>query len=228
MRSPILVWDGDGVIFDGTMEIIARVFAESLYHRFGIPIEEGSKYMYETTGMPTARQYKDILTSRGYLPQNTTESHETIQELVNYFTNHAYSEMPPLCPDVLPNLPYLEKNRMVISTNAPQPTLDQRMKYHGLDRYFLNWYGKSKEAPDKRMHKPFIIKDIGVSEDEFRSSGALVGDGYTDMKIAKEWGIQGIGRKTKDNTEDRLIESGAITVINGLGELPELVKRLFS
>jgi len=226
MKS-ILSWDADGVIFDGTMKILARVFGESLHLKYGIPIEQGTRYMYDTTGTPTATQYRNFLSERTLLPSNPTEADALIAGLVKDFTEDAYAEMPSLCPDVMLALPYLKGRKMAISTNAPQAVLDRRVRYHGLDEYFHSWFGKTEETPDKKQHKVPIMRLFQVTGDEFTRYGALIGDGYKDMEIAKEWEILGIGRKTEDNTEEGLMNAGAIAVVRDLRELPELLNRLF-
>lgn len=228
MNSSILVWDADGVIFDGTMEILARVFGHSLHQRYGIPQEIGMKYMYDTTGTPTAKQYRDFLSERRLLPTGIAEADALINTLVADFTKKSYAEIPPLCPDVSPTLPYLEGLPMAVSTNAPQTVLDRRIVYHSLNRYFTSWFGKTDKTPDKRAHKQPIMLSLGVDDSQFRERGVLIGDGYTDMRIAREWGIKAIGRKTKDNEERKLREAGAIVVVNSLEELPSLIKSLFS
>lgn len=60
--APIYVFDGDGVLFvgtidlfTGTIDIFAGGFAESL-RQYGISYDEAFRYMHDTTGQPIQKQ----------------------------------------------------------------------------------------------------------------------------------------------------------------------------
>jgi phosphoglycolate phosphatase-like HAD superfamily hydrolase len=224
---PIYVFDADGVIFADTTAVIAKVFADSL-HSYGVPYDEAINYMYETTGQPIKEQYRGILKRYGLIRKDAEAPHDVILQLTNRFLSQAYKEMPNLCHDVLPVLELLRSHRMIVSTNMPQDVLEQRVKAHGIDRFFVGWYGRGIQGIlDKRYHKSLVIHQLGITEEEFRRLAALVGDGVTDMGIAKEWGIPGIGRYTGAISADALKEAGAVAVIYSLHELLDLEKWLF-
>ncbi len=222
--NPIYVFDGDGVLFAGTTDIFARVFAESL-EKHGIPYNEAFQYMHTTTGQPIQRQYADILRLHGISEQ---DGDKIVSDLVQYFLDNSYVEIPDLCADAKPALELLQGRRMVISTNRPQDALTRAVERHGLNLYLTDWYGRGRDGiTDKRYHNNLVVARFDVTNDEFRRIGLLIGDGPTDMKIAQEWGIRGIGRPTEEVSADSLTKAGAVAIVNDLKDLVELENQLF-
>ncbi|MCD6348183.1 MAG: HAD family hydrolase [Candidatus Korarchaeota archaeon] len=67
-----------------------------------------------------------------------------------------------------------------------------------------------------------ILKEFGLSPDE----AIFVGDYWVDMDSARRTGIRAIGVRTGLEPDERLLEHGALKIIDGIWELEEALKEL--
>ncbi|MBI4162948.1 MAG: HAD family hydrolase [Candidatus Aenigmarchaeota archaeon] len=212
----IVVFDADGTIFD-SMPFYTKLFSSMLNAAYGIPLAESSAYYNSSAGMLLNKQFEAILT----MYKKPTDA---IQNLVDEFFKKASKKIPDIFEDVKSSLKALSDYTIFISTGTRQDMLDKRIKRHKLNAYVEKWFGVNG-FKGKEDHFNEISKIYNFSGKEFRKSVVFVGDGASDMKLARKLGILGIGRTGTVDAKS-LKMAGARYTVNSLSEVKEILESI--
>ncbi|MBZ9572906.1 HAD-IA family hydrolase [Patescibacteria group bacterium] len=108
--------------------------------------------------------------------------------------------------------------KILISTGSKLAIAERELDYAGVD-FFEIILGR--EIP-KKEHLLSFTKELNISLERFASDTFFIGDQLFDMKLAKKYGIHGIGITNTVNRR-RLIEAGAEKVVESFKQLIELI-----
>lgn len=104
--------------------------------------------------------------------------------------------------------------------------LMKELSYFGLVDFFDLICSAKSCSPDnsflwsKKGIIRYVVKEFGVSA----TNTIMVADYWTDMKSAKEEGIIAIGVLTGFESREKLLRNGADFVLNGIWELPSILR----
>lgn len=218
MKIKYVVMDVDGTIFDSEA-YCEKVFADLLYENHNIPREDSIEYHKNITGSPVGAEIKNVLLMFG-------RKTDSVEWLVGEFFERVQRQTSPLFPGVKRMLFALAKRRNLAffaSSGNRSDILDRCFKEVGIFDLFVMILG-SEVIPKSAVHIEIFARAAKVSRAEFTPRAIYIGDGPTDMKIAKECGIFAVGVATTVSAE-KLRESGADVVINELNisELREIL-----
>ena len=192
-----VLFDLDGTLLDTVHDIADKVNSTLSHFGFAVRfldeikqrIGNGSEYLV-----------------RNSLPEGVEE--EFFQEIYKYFKSlYSSGKDPKTCPfDGIKQVvkTFIERGyRVFIVTNKPQSATDKICKEQLSDVSFDKIVGQSngiKCKPDK-MATEQILAEFGVE----KQNAYFVGDGETDVQVAKNAGINGIfvlwGYRTKEQLE---------------------------
>ena len=212
-KIEIIIFDADGTIFD-SMPFTANVFADVL-EKYGIPIEESRSYMYATAGTSTYKQFNTIL-------KKHHKSVNMVNSLVKEFNGLIEGGNTKLFADIVQTFKKLNHYKKIVSTNLRQDVLNKKIKHYRLHLYLDKYFG-TNGFKSKEEHFGEIKKVYHLSDREFKNKVMLVGDGKTDMKFARKYGILGIG-KIGINDAKTLKQAGASYIIHNLLEILKIVE----
>lgn len=211
------IFDLDGTLVD-TMSSYINTFTTLLGREpYEIPQEKSEKFYKETAGTPIDKQFFGIL--QKYTPGLLV----TAEKLVNKFFELVDTEVNykpfPEAKTVIEAL-YARNLVMFVSTGSRQSIAEKKLRQNNLKDYFSLVLG-SDRIPKSQKHIEEFRKLLNIESDEFARNAFFVGDGPTDMKIAKECGIFAIGI-TNTLDAETLKRTGANITIKNLKELLEL------
>jgi len=220
-----IVWDVDGNLFR-SIEGYTNNFLNRLkeYGFSSQELETAKRYYEGSIGFPISQQFPEILQQLGY-PVNG------VNTLIAHWEEENEKADFPVYDDVVPCLRTLKERgyRQCASTNTLQHILDGRIRGNGLDEYLDFWLGGTDKVTHKRDHKRPIIERYDLTEEQFRQSSVLVGDGYKDMDIAEEWSIKGVFVVRPHNDERIARSFGKFhAIVHSLTELPEILPEMLN
>lgn len=213
MRTKYAVMDVDGTIFD-TMPVYEKIFAKILYEKCKIPKEKSMYFYKNSAGMPVLEQFKEVLKNYSC---DVNLAFEMRKELFKYTEADV-----PLFPQAFESIKFLSVKRtlsLFASSGTQSFVLDERFKKAKIFDYFQMILG-SEVIPKSAIHIEIFARVVKLPRKDFSARAIYIGDGPTDMKIAKECGIRAIGVATTVSAE-KLREFGADAVIKELN-VPEL------
>jgi phosphoglycolate phosphatase-like HAD superfamily hydrolase len=206
-----LITDVDGTLFENE-SLYEEIFSNLLFKKCKIPKEESISYYRNSNGMPVDRQFKEMLCKFG-------KETGLVDELVKEFFQEADNFLPPLIPGVKRTLALLKRKSILIfaSSGNKSDILDSRFKKRRIFKYFTMILG-SEVIPKSPVHIEIFSRCAKISRTEFVKYALYVGDGPTDMKIAKECGIKAIGI-ANGLMEETLRDAGADIIISSFSKL---------
>ncbi len=208
------IFDSDGTLID-SMPLYIRVFAEILNEKTGIPIKVGRKFYKETAGTPLPRQCEQIL--------KVYSKTADVQEMVELFFQRLDEEKNKKKFKAFPGTKEILRKlnargiKLFVTSGSRYQDLEKKLAEHDLLIYFDLIMG-SDEIPKGVEHIKIFANWCELSFEEFTQKTFLVGDGPTDMRIAKESGIYAIGVKTTIDAKT-LIKAGANEVVKNIKDL---------
>lgn len=200
------IFDLDGTIVD-TMRQCGDIFAR-LCEPFTNEYDAALAYYYETTGSPMKDQFRDFLGSYGNAPTDTA-----LDRLWAMF-NERLDKVPTVAfPRAVETLHALHDQGVLLflSSASATPTVDKRLGDLGVTPLFRCVLG-STWVPKSEEHISVFAEAVGVPRATFAKDAFFVGDGPTDMRIAKTTGMAPIGVSGTVNDE-RLVAAGAYRLV---------------
>jgi len=199
--------DVDGTLID-SMPIHGEVFATILNEKTGIPKEAAEKFYRETAGLIIQKQFEQIL--------DIYQKWADVSEMVRLFFEEMSKREFKIFPGVKRFLAELHKKRVKLfaTSGSKLEDLDKKLRDNGLLSYFKLIMG-SDRIPKGVEHIEIFAETCNLPLEEFARRAFYLGDGPTDMKIAKRCGIYAYGIQ---NTVDAktLIKAGADEIIETL------------
>ncbi len=210
-----VLFDLDGTLLDTVHDIADKVNSALIHFGFAVRtldeikqrIGNGSEYLM-----------------RNSLPEGVEE--ELFQKIFSYFKGLYSGEKDPKTrpfDGIKQVLKTLNERgyRIAIVTNKPQPATDKICKEQLFDISFDKIVGQSngvKCKPDK-MATEQILSEFGVE----KQNAYFVGDGETDVQVAKNAGINGISALWGYRTKEQLEKAGATVFAKSPQDLLKLI-----
>ena len=209
----VVIFDLDGTLVDA-MDQHADAFAEVLARAQGIPVALSREHYLATAGRHLDEQLI------GAIERSGMARPADVRPLMAAFDELVAQMQPRLFPDVRPAIERLSGAGYVLAvTSSGSPAIVKaKLQKTGIARYFCFRLGTDKSVAGMEKgpgHFALIRLALGLSQEEFRRTAALVGDGEFDMRIADDAGLLAIGRRTGAN-EDALYRAGAAVVVGDL------------
>ncbi len=176
-KKEILIFDLDGTILD-TIEDIHDALIETL-DNYGFP-----RFDLNTTKSYVGDGIKKLV-ERAVGKDNFIDEHEKFFR-TRYKLRIVNKTKPfPFIIDIIEKLS--ESYPMVILSNKSEEMTDYLVRYFGLDRYFLKWYGGDSFPEKKPSPLPVfeLIKNLSLER-----KGFFIGDNYTDIECGKNSGLK--------------------------------------
>jgi phosphoglycolate phosphatase-like HAD superfamily hydrolase len=209
MTKKYFICDVDGVILD-RMPIHRRQFLKELKN-FDVDLSYAKKYYYQSAGKPLDNQFKHVLEKF-----EKSYSSKKIEEMKKRFFDEIEKEDPPIFEGVKETIEKIREMGLKIFYTSGSNTKNIIYNFEKNGIYFDYCLGSDKikkgEGHIKKFYE-FVKKQKNIDFGEFLEGSLYLGDGLTDMKIAKRYGILAIGI-TNTLAGQRLRESGADYVID--------------
>jgi len=201
-----LICDVDGTLID-RMPIYRDVFC-SLAGEKGVSRDVAAAFYYDTVGTPLSRQFKRI-----FEEQRIAFSENEIEELSKRFFEIAAQTKPLLFPSVLETIKELRRKRISLFLTSGSNTREMTAFFQeiGIVQEFKIILG-SDETEKGPAHIIAFAEASGLALSDFCRETAYIGDGPADMRIAKEFGLLGIGI-TNTVPAEKLREAGATEIV---------------
>lgn len=206
-----VICDVDGTIFD-RMPFYTEVFAD-ICVRYGVVKDLARKIYIATAGDVIFLQFQKVFEHAGL-----TSTPEIIQQCGQDFWTGAKAAPVVLFPKARETLQKIYEMGLTLFASSGSRTdeLTKLFKENGLPPFELVL--GSEELPKGDRHIHAFAKRMNLSVQEFSHSAVFIGDGPSDMRLAKKFGILGIG-VTTTTTREVLLEAGANETISLLSEL---------
>lgn len=208
------VFDVDGNLAD-SMPVYTETFSGILFGRYGVSIEESSKYYLNSAGTPLDVQF-------GHMLEKNDKPVEEIQSMVKEFfdtVNQVDCQFYDGAINLIKEL--LQRGfTLFVTTGSQTFVTEKKLKKAGIADCFELVLG-SGEIPKGPKHIEKFAKLAGLSVEEFSKQAFYCGDGARDMEIAKEFGICAIG-VAQTVSKEKLFEAGANVVVNKIGDVINL------
>ncbi len=208
------IFDCDGTLIN-SMPFYTRVFVEVLKEKTGIPKKYGRKFYKETAGTPVLKQYEEVLRINNKLA-DPKEMAELFFERFNREKEGMRFKVFPGAMDLLKKLS-VQGIKLFITSGSRLNDLAEKLNNNDLLAFFELIMG-SDEIPKGIEHIKIFATRCNLPLEEFAQKAFLVGDGPTDMRIAKEARIYAIGVDTTVEAK-LLIGAGADRVIKNIKDL---------
>ena len=193
--------DVDGTIFD-RMPLFTRVFAEVCKKR-GVNQGGARRHYIQTAGDILSDQFKKCFSGEG-----VKYTLETIKECEGSFLAKVKDVPAPLFPGARETLTRLhEEGIMLFATSGSNEDELKTLFAFNLLPPFALILG-SDRIPKGAEHIREFAKHVSLTVKKFAALAIMVGDGPTDMRIASEANILGVG-VTTTTTAEALLEAGA-------------------
>lgn len=210
-NKKFVICDVDGTIFD-RMPFYTEVFAE-ICARFGAEKELARKIYIATAGDVIFLQFQKVFEHAGL-----TCAPEIIQQCGQDFWTGAKAAPVVLFSKARETLQKIHEMGLTLFASSGSRTdeLTKLFRENGLPPFGLIL--GSEELPKGDGHIHAFAKRMNLSVQEFSRLAVFIGDGPSDMRLAKKFGILGIG-VTTTTTAEVLLKAGASETISLLSEL---------
>ncbi len=206
-----IICDVDGTIFD-RMPYYTNVFAE-ICAQNGVPKDLARDIYIATAGDVIFLQFEKAFEKAG-----VSRSAEVIQECGHAFWTEVKEAPVVLFPGARETLETLREKGLLLFASSGSTTkeLIAAFKKHNLPPFELIL--GSEELPKGSEHIHAFAQKVNLPIQKFAELAIFVGDGPSDMRLAKQFGILGIG-VTTTTTAEMLSNAGATDTISLLSEL---------
>lgn len=136
-------------------------------------------------------------------------------------------DQDPLYPGAIDNLLALHQRDDVllgIATGKARRGVDHLLKKHDLEGKFVTI--QTADTSPSKPHPDMVQKALAETGASVERT-VLIGDTSFDMEMARAGGVHALGVTWGYHDASLLLESGAHMVIDGFGELPDALGRLF-
>lgn len=177
-----IIFDFDGTLVD-TMQIFADVASRLIFENYGLEREAARKKYFETSGLPFCKQIEMIFPGHDLNPK-VASAYE--MEKIEAASDIAMERETREALKILKDQGY----ELAVSSNNFQHNISrfaENNRLGGLFKLALGFrdgFGKGKE------HFDFIKNELGVNNKEM----IFIGDSINDARLAKENGIDFIGK----------------------------------
>lgn len=184
MEFEYFVFDKDGTLIDdiGTYESIFCKLARS---HFDISEDLSSKFYLETLGMPLEMQVRELVGKVG----REVEFSE-VMKFKEEFHEMEGNDSPVLFEGIGEILDTIKKKgkKIFLSTGDDDEVAINQLRESGLEGYFDKILGSSGISKGESHFREFA-RFVGEDFRDFTKKCCLIGDGLTDVEIAKESGV---------------------------------------
>jgi len=207
----IFVTDNDGVIFD-RMPIYRTAF-KKLVSEYGADSNIAAKYFYESAGESIDNQFSEIFKRTGVV----VSDEEILNVIVPNFFRLADVTETPIFPKAAETLVEIKKRNyhIFVTSGSNTDDLERLWKTHSLPYDMILGSDEIKKGD---RHIELFAEYTGQSLGNFCQGTYFIGDGKSDMALAKRNRLQAIGI-TNTVTADKLFEGGADHVISHIEEI---------
>lgn len=214
MKIKHIVWDWNGTLLNDNWLSIKAI--NILLEKYNLPKVDKERYL-ELFTFPVIDYYKKLGFNFDKTPFDIIGT-----EFINEYTKRMYEvEMQEGARDVLQYFNESGISQSLLSA-AKQQMLDELMKFHKIDKYFIkvsglsDHYANSKIAAGKTW-----IDELTYNHHEI----LLVGDTLHDVEVADEIGTECILIAQGHASYERLLSSGN-KVFNNIIEFKKWVEKL--
>lgn len=197
-----IVFDFDGVILESA-HIKTDAFRD-VFSKWPEIVDQAVDYHLRNSGVTRYKKFEYVYNEL----LNQTYSDSIGQELSDEFSASCFEKIKaaPLVEGVCEFLrDNNQKFDMFVASASPDEELKQTIEVKQLSKYFKGVFGHPKLKKDTILD---VLKKYQLEKSEV----VFVGDGESDLKAARDTGIQFILRKTKEN--DYLVEGRKYIVDN--------------
>lgn len=212
MKRFIIVTDVDGTVMDA-MHSYTEAFS-SILLKLGIPKKLSEEYFSRSAGTELKSQFEQILKA-----SKNAYDDPSVKSLMDKFWETQKNISPKIYQDVIPSLSRLKGYEIHMVSGTRHDVLDDRIKKAGMDKYLRKWVGWSDKYSKRDHLKSLSGKTV-----------IYIGDGVSDMEMAKEFSLIGVGivREGSKFSKKDLKEAGAAFVVSGFKEFMDIVKEIES
>lgn len=208
------IFDLDGTLVN-SMPAYQDVFAAML-EPFGIDETMSRDYYRDSAGTPLAEQFEKMLAT-GILEKDPVIIARLVDEFFNQVESMDFEPFPGV-KNMLHSLKQRGKS-MFVTTGTRKP--QSRLERLGFDYFFVRAIGED-EAPKGPEHFHVFADCLGINVPELCANAFLVGDGPSDMRLARQMRLGYTIGVTNTVGADRLMEAGADETVEDIRELMAL------
>jgi phosphoglycolate phosphatase-like HAD superfamily hydrolase len=191
------------------MPLYTRTFS-SILAGYNVPPEISREKYLESAGIDLEEQFKF------FVPEATAKKY------VEKFWKTLGNKTPNIFSDVIDTLEVLDGGYMTIASGTRQEVLNNRVQYHGLEKYFSEWVGRG-EKRNKKDYLNFLAGEIPSKFDKI----FFIGDGKKDMNVARDLKMIGIAIvRNHEASEAEMRDEGASFVVRKLYDVPVIVNSI--
>ncbi len=212
-----VVFDLDGTLIDSRGDIAAAVnHAMIATGRRPLAASVIAGYVGDGARVLLARSAK--------LAETDTAIDELLEYFIDYYVKHPndFSKWVDGAPQVLDRIAELELP-IALCTNKARPVTDAILGALGVRTRFRAIYAGGDGPEKKPAAGPLLALAKKMSLEV--SSLVMVGDGPQDVECARRAGCRVIGVVSGYNPRERISNAQPDVVIEGLSELPDIVRR---
>lgn len=210
-NKKFVICDVDGTIFD-RMPFYTEVFVE-ICNQNGIPKDLARELYIATAGDVIFLQFEKAFEKTGI-----TCTAEIIQQCGHDFWTGAKAAPVVLFPNARETLETLRKKGLLLFASSGSRTDELRKIFAEYALPPFELILGSEKLPKGGEHIHAFARKAGLTVQEFSDLAVFVGDGPSDMRLAKQFGIFGIG-VTTTTTVEALLNAGASETISSLSEI---------
>jgi phosphoglycolate phosphatase len=210
LKKKVVVFDLDGTLLD-SMGIFADIASFLIAWKHKIPRKDAKQMYINTSGIPFFQQLEVLFPGHA----GNKEISRMFEEKKVHATEHL--EMDTEEADALRKLSE-KKYKLAISSNNFQENVGRFHEFTDLDfDYVLGYKDGFSKGKD---HFDFILEREGITKDEV----IFVGDSLSDMKKAREYGIDFIAKTGTFSDKDFERENPNVITIRHLRELLDILQ----
>ena len=209
MKIKHIIWDWNGTLLNDNWLSIKAI--NILLKKYNLPTVNKEKYL-EIFTFPVIEYYKKL----GFDLNQTPFSNVGTEFIVEYTNRMFEADLQDEARDTLNYFSEIGISQSLLSA-AKQQMLDDLMKFHNLEKYFLKVSGLTDHYANSKVDAgKSWIKELKYNSNEV----LLIGDTLHDVEVANEIGTECVLIAQGHTTYDRLRSSGK-NVFHNLFEFKE-------